>query len=114
MHINLSIREGLETILTLPYCYPTGTSSPGTPSSRSTLGADDCGILQSEFNFKTTTHEQNLYSAEIKGEIVYVCWQVDDFTIASNTIAVADYINSIIDKHVSTSNKGLGTKYKWS
>jgi len=52
--------------------------------------------LQSEFNFKGTTHEQNLYSAEIKGKAVYVCWQVDDFAIASNTTAVADYIISVI------------------
>jgi len=69
------------------------------------------GILQIEFNFKATTHEQNLYSAKINGEVIYVCWQVDNFAIASDMIAVADYIISVIDKHMSTSNKGLGKKY---
>jgi len=69
------------------------------------------GILQTEFNFKATTHEQNLYSAKTKGEVIYVCWQVDNFAIASDMIVVADYIISVIDKNVSTSNKGLGKKY---
>jgi len=36
---------------------------------------------------------------------------VDDFAIASDTPAVANYIISEIDKCVSTSNKGIGTKY---
>jgi len=69
------------------------------------------GILQAEFDFKATTHECNLYHAKIKGETVYVCWQVDDFAIASDMVAIANYIISAINKHVSTSNKGLGTKY---
>ena len=69
------------------------------------------GILQSEFDFKSTTHERNLYRAEVKGEVIFICRQVDDFAIASDTAATADYIISIIDKHVSTTNKGLGTKY---
>jgi len=47
------------------------------------------GILQAEFDFKATTHEWNLYHAEIKGETVYVCRQVDDFTIASDMVTVA-------------------------
>jgi len=54
---------------------------------------------------------KNLYSAEIKGELIYICQQVDNFAIASNTMVVADYIICIIDKHVSTSNKGVGTRY---
>jgi len=36
---------------------------------------------------------------------------VDDFAIALDTLAVADFIISEIDKRVSTSNKGIGTKY---
>jgi len=68
-------------------------------------------ILQSEFNFKATTHERNIYHAEVKGEVVFICQEVDDFAIAANTAVTADYIISIINKHVSTTNKGLGTKY---
>jgi len=36
---------------------------------------------------------------------------VDDFAIASDTAAVANYIIYEIDKHVCTSNKGIGTQY---
>jgi len=36
---------------------------------------------------------------------------VDDFAIASDTLAIANFIISKIDKHVSTSNKGIRTKY---
>jgi len=68
-------------------------------------------ILEEVFGFRSTTHERNIYRGEVKGEIVYICRQVDDFAIASDTLAVADFIISEIDKHVSTSNKGIGTKY---
>ncbi len=68
-------------------------------------------ILQLEFNFKVTTHEQNLYCVKIKGEMIFICWQVDGFAVASNTTAATDYNISVIDKHVSTTNKGLRTKY---
>ena len=47
----------------------------------------------------------------MKGEIVYVCRQVNDFAIASDMIVVGEYIISEIDKHVSTSSKGIGAKY---
>jgi len=39
-------------------------------------------ILQTEFGFKATTHE----CAEIKGEVVFVCQQVGDFAIASDSM----------------------------
>jgi len=65
------------------------------------------GILQMEFGFKATTHECNLYCTEIKGEVVFICQQVDDFAIASDSIALASHIFSVINKHVSTTNKEL-------
>jgi len=90
------------------FIIPLGRALQGHPEAGALWEQMIVGILQTEFNFKATTHEQNLYSAKIKGEVIYVCRQVDNFAIASDTIAVADYIISIIDKHVSTSNKGLG------
>ena len=93
------------------YVIPLGRALQGHPEAGALWEQMIVGILQAEFDFKATTHEWNLYHAEIKGETVYVCWQVDDFAIASDTVMVADYIISAIDKHVSTSNKGLGTKY---
>jgi len=68
-------------------------------------------ILETIFGFQSTTHERNIYHGEVKGEIVFICRQVDDFAIASDTTNVADFIISKIDKRVSTSNKGIGTKY---
>ena len=93
------------------YVIPLGRALQGHPEAGALWEQMIVGILQAEFDFKATTHEQNLYHAEIKGETVYVCRQVDDFAIASDMVTVADYIISAIDKHVSTSNKGLGTKY---
>jgi len=43
--------------------------------------------------------------------MVYRCCQVDDFAVASDSITVAEYIISKIDKWVTTSSKGIGTKY---
>jgi len=68
-------------------------------------------ILETYFGFKSTIHEQNIYQGEIQGETVLVCCQVDDFAIALDSIKVANYIIPEIDKHVSTSNKGIGMKY---
>ncbi len=61
-------------------------------------------ILEMVFGFHSTMHEWNIYHGEVKGEIIFVCHQVDDFVIASDMMAVADFIVSEIDKHVSTSN----------
>jgi len=68
-------------------------------------------ILESTLGFKSTTHERNIYLGKVKDEIVYICQQVDDFAIASNSIAVGKYIIAKIDKKVTTSSKGIGTEY---
>jgi len=67
--------------------------------------------LRQFFSFKSTTHERNIYHGEVKGEVVFICQQVDDFAIASDTRAVAEYIVLEIDKRVSTTSKDIGTKY---
>jgi len=90
------------------YVIPLGWALQGHPEAGALWEQMIVGILQSEFNFKSTTHEQNLYHTEVKGEVLFICRQVDDFAIASDTAVVADHIISIIDKHVSTTNKGLG------
>jgi len=56
-------------------------------------------------------HEWSIYSGKVKDEMVYICHQVDDFSIASDSIAVAEHIISKIDEQVTTSSKGIGTKY---
>jgi len=93
------------------YVIPLGRALQGHPEAGALWEQMIVGILQLEFDFKSTTHKQNLYCTEVKNEVVFICRQVDDFAIASDTAAVANHIISTIDKHVSTTNKGLGTKY---
>jgi len=93
------------------HVIPLGHALQGHPEAGELWERMIVGILQTEFDFKATTHERNLYRAEIKGEVVFICRQVDDFAIASDSTAVADHIISVIDKHVSTTNKGISTKY---
>lgn len=41
------------------------------------------GSILADFNFQNTDHEHNLYCGTTDGQMVLVCCQVDDFTIAS-------------------------------
>jgi len=93
------------------FIIPLGCALQGHPEAGALWEKMIVEILETIFGFQSTTHEQNIYRGEVKGEIVFVCHQVDDFAIASDTIAMADFIISEIDKCVSTSNKGIGTKY---
>jgi len=93
------------------HVIPLGHALQGHPEAGALWEQMIVDIVQTEFNFKATTHECNLYCAEIKGEVVFICRQVDDFAISSDLTAVADHIISVIDKHVSTTNKGIGMKY---
>jgi hypothetical protein len=68
------------------------------------------GILEGdELQFKSTTHEPNLYRGHIDGQLVLICRQVDDFAIASSCPSAADKIIAIINRHATTSSKGTGT-----
>jgi ketosteroid isomerase-like protein len=61
-----------------------------------------------ELGFKATTHERNLYHGVVRGEIVYICRQVDDFSIASDTRVTADHIISVVNSHATTTSQGIG------
>lgn len=56
------------------------------------LWEEHINIILKEFDFKSTTHEKNIYQATIKGVKVLLCRQVDDFSIASPDPAIAAYI----------------------
>jgi len=55
------------------------------------------GILEDELGFCSTTLEHNLYHGKINGQLVLVCWQVDDFAIASKDPKIADLLISKIN-----------------
>jgi len=93
------------------YVIPLGRALQGHPEAGALWEGMIVEILESILGFKSTTHERNIYLGKVKGEIVYICRQVDDFAIASDSIAVGEYIIAEIDKKVSTSSKGIGTKY---
>jgi hypothetical protein len=61
-----------------------------------------------ELGFKDTTHERNLYRGVVCGETVYICCQVDDFSITSDTCATADHIISVVNSHATTTSQGIG------
>ena len=67
------------------------------------------GILEGdELGFKSTTHEPNLYRGKIDGHLVLVCRQVDDFAIASESVAAAEKVVTVINSHATTTMKGTG------
>jgi hypothetical protein len=61
-----------------------------------------------ELGFKATTHERNLYCGVVRGETVYICHQVDDFSIASDTRATTDHVISLVNSHATTTSQGIG------
>jgi len=69
------------------------------------------GILEGELGFHLTTHEHNLYQGEIHGQLLLICWLVDNFAIAAKDPKTADTLISKINAHVTTQNKGLGKCY---
>jgi hypothetical protein len=64
-----------------------------------------------ELNFKSTTHEYNLYRGEIDGETVLLCRQIDDFAIASASRETSENLTAAIIARVTTGSQGLGTRY---
>jgi hypothetical protein len=49
-------------------------------------------LNDSTLNFKSTTHERNIYQATIKGQRVLLLCQVDDFALACADPAIAVYV----------------------
>jgi len=76
-------------------CPPGTACSPGPP-----------GI--SKLNFKNTTYEPCLYRGEIDGDSVFLLRQVDDFSVASPSEAVANVIFSILQANLKQPLKLLG------
>jgi hypothetical protein len=80
--------------------------------SKDTLKQVHCGrrwpTRDPELGFKATTHECNLYCGLLCGETVYLCQQVDDFSIASDMRETADYIVSVVSSHATTTSQGIG------
>jgi hypothetical protein len=60
-------------------------------------------------NFKSTTHERNLYHGTIDGTLVLVCRQIDDYAIASVSPDIADRLIAFINSHATTANHGIGS-----
>jgi len=64
--------------------------------------------LELTFGFRSTIHERNIYLGKVKNKVVYICQQVDDFAIASDSISVGKYIIAKIDKKFLHLVKVLG------
>jgi hypothetical protein len=89
------------------------------PALRAIQGHPEAGRLWEDFitqilespplNFKSTTHERNLYFGTIDGALVLVARQVDDFAVGSTSLAAANKLLEIINSHVTTKNQGSGT-----
>lgn len=62
-----------------------------------------------ELSFKSTTHEHNLYHGQVDGELVLMCHQADDFTIALTSTAITEMLIAIINAHATMSSTGIGT-----
>jgi hypothetical protein len=65
------------------------------------------GILHS-FEFRSTTHERNLYRGTVDSNDVLICCQVDDFAIASQENSTAAKLIAAINEQVTTEDKGMG------
>jgi hypothetical protein len=65
--------------------------------------------ILSKMNFKSTTHERNLYHGTIDGTLVLVCRQIDDYAIASVSPDIADRLIAFINSHATTANHGIGS-----
>jgi len=67
------------------------------------------GILVNELGFHSTSHERNLYRGFIDGALVLLCRQVDDFAVASRSLATSLQLIALINKRVTTRDLGTGT-----
>jgi hypothetical protein len=91
------------------YVIPLGRALQGHPEAGALWEKMANTILKDpELGFKATTHERNLYRGTVRGETVYVCRQVDDFSIALDTRETADYIVSVVSSHATTTSQGIG------
>jgi hypothetical protein len=59
--------------------------------------------------FTMTGYERNLCRGIFRGELVFICRQVDDFAIGSTTTATAEALIQEINSHATTSSNGIGS-----
>jgi hypothetical protein len=91
------------------HVIPLGRALQGHPEAGALWEKMANTILKDpKLGFKATTHERNLYRGNVRGEVVYLCRQVDDFSIASDTRETADYIVSIVSSHATTTSQSIG------
>jgi len=62
-------------------------------------------LTSPELNFKTTTHDCTIYTANFDGERVYLLHQVDDFALACTNKALANKIYDTIGKKLQLPNE---------
>jgi hypothetical protein len=89
------------------YVIPVERALQGHPEAGRLWETMIVAIL-AKMNFKSTTHERNLYYGTIDGSLVLVCRQIDDYAIASTTPEIADRLISFINSHATTVNHGVG------
>jgi hypothetical protein len=93
----------------IKYVIPLGRALQGHPEAGALWEQMANSILKDpELGLKATTHERNLCCGIVRGEKVYICHQVDDFSIASDTRGTADHITSVVNSHATTTSQGIG------
>ena len=81
------------------HVLPINRALQGHPESGRLWEIHINAILTSpELNFKTTTHDRTIYTANFDGETVYLLRQVDDFALACTNEALANSIYDTIGK----------------
>ena len=113
MTIDASFKAWWETVLKRPpiivgHVLPVHHALQGYPESprlRATM--IDCILTGPTLNFRSTTHKPCLYCGEIDGIPVDLLRQVDDFSVACLTQAIANKIFSLIQADLKQSLKLL-------
>jgi hypothetical protein len=91
------------------YVIPVERALQGDPAAGFQWESYINKILIEKLGFRNTTHERNLYRGTVDGQDVIICRQVDDFAIASRDPKIAEKLIALINEHVTTESKGMGT-----
>jgi hypothetical protein len=113
MQTSLQSKRSGKDINHTKYVIPVGQALEGHPQAGALWGKmTNCILKDPELGFKATTYQHNLYHGVVHGETVYICCQVDDFSIASDTCTTADYIVYVVNSHATTTSQGIGETTK--
>ena len=77
--------------LTKDMVLPVQHALQGHPESGA-LWEGHVNKILDDFDFKNTTHEKSTYRADIEGEVVLLCRQVDDLAVACKQPEIANKI----------------------